>query len=267
MIGTRYLSAGLQCSLKMHSRQACAVTCRRVAGSNAAFLMPPGMKSCRTCFLARQPAGWVECSPFCRCNTAKPVTPACWWLFAGLCLAAFRQGKLAAPMTVPRQPAVLQCEQHRQVYTQTCNSHFCLCREAEYRGVRRAEANSSYLNTGAVANLYFGGVIGAHHFFDSQGPVFELADGAGLVHGKVLTKEAAPRQADDGGFGSVAELLLVAHGGQGARPAASKRERHKFAPTGSPTCLASACARVSSRAWSGGRLVVADAIAIRSASG
>ncbi len=69
-----------------------------------------------------------------------------------------------------------------------------------------------------MANLYEGSVIRAHHFFDSQGPVFELVDGAGLVHGKVLTKQASPRQADDGGFGSVAELLLVASGGQGARP-------------------------------------------------
>lgn len=69
-----------------------------------------------------------------------------------------------------------------------------------------------------MANLYEGSVIRAHHFFDSQGPVFELIDGAGLVHGKVLTKQASPRQADDGGFGSVAELLLVASGGQGARP-------------------------------------------------
>ncbi len=69
-----------------------------------------------------------------------------------------------------------------------------------------------------MANLYEGSVVRAHHFFDSQGPVFELIDGAGLVHGKVLTKQASPRQADDGGFGSVAELLLVASGGQGARP-------------------------------------------------
>jgi len=69
-----------------------------------------------------------------------------------------------------------------------------------------------------VANLYEVSVVRAHHFFDSQGPVFELIDGAGLVHGKVLTKQASPRQADDGGFGSVAELLLVASGGQGARP-------------------------------------------------
>ncbi len=88
----------------------------------------------------------------------------------------------------------------------------------KYRLLRRTETNSSYLNTGAVANLYDGSVVRAHHFFDSQGPVFELVDGAGLVHGTVLTKQASPRQADDGGFGSVAELLLVARDGEGARP-------------------------------------------------
>lgn len=86
------------------------------------------------------------------------------------------------------------------------------------------EANSSYLNTGAKADLYSGTTLRAHHYFIGNTPTFEMVDAAtglsiGIIHGKVTAKAAVGRQADDGGFGAVADLLLDAFGGEGMVPA------------------------------------------------
>ena len=83
------------------------------------------------------------------------------------------------------------------------------------------ESNSAYQDTGAVADLYQGATLSAHHYFNAQGlptfATFDTATGAqtGIVSGRPLATAAAPRQADDGGFGSVAELLLGAVNAEG----------------------------------------------------
>ncbi|CAL5227783.1 g10805 [Coccomyxa viridis] len=60
------------------------------------------------------------------------------------------------------------------------------------------------------------------HFFDAAGEatwvIIDPSTGAqeGLVHGRPVATAQTPSQPDDGGFGSVASLLLQAHGGEGA---------------------------------------------------
>ncbi|BDA42825.1 hypothetical protein COCOBI_03-7180 [Coccomyxa sp. Obi] len=84
-----------------------------------------------------------------------------------------------------------------------------------------AMQNGTYMNTGAVADLYDGTTKTARHFFDASGtPTWQIFDpntGAiqGMVQGAVKAKAARQRQQDDGGFGSVDALLLTASGGTG----------------------------------------------------
>lgn len=84
-----------------------------------------------------------------------------------------------------------------------------------------AETNGTYLNTGAVADLYTGLTKTARHFFDAASKptfiIFDPSTGAiqGTVQGSVKAKAARQRQQDDGGFGSVDALLLTAHNGTG----------------------------------------------------
>ena len=97
-----------------------------------------------------------------------------------------------------------------------------------------AEADSSYLNTGAKADLYSGTVLRAHHYFVGSTPTFEMVDTAtglsvGIVHGKPAAKAAVARQPDDGGFGSVADLLLTAFGGEGRGPC-TERYHARYLP-------------------------------------
>lgn len=81
--------------------------------------------------------------------------------------------------------------------------------------------NGTYMNTGAVADLYDGTSKIARHFSDASGkPTWQIFDpntGAiqGMVQGAVKAKAARQRQQDDGGFGSVDALLLTASGGTG----------------------------------------------------
>ena len=77
-----------------------------------------------------------------------------------------------------------------------------------------AESDTKYSNTGATANLFKGSdTLISHHFFNSAGqPTFVQLDTSGNVVGSVSGKKVASsdqvKQADDGGFGSVPELLL-----------------------------------------------------------
>jgi hypothetical protein len=45
-----------------------------------------------------------------------------------------------------------------------------------------------------------------------------LCSQQGLVHGRPIAMSQTPSQPDDGGFGSVASLLLQAFGGEGGGP-------------------------------------------------
>ncbi|KAK9805971.1 hypothetical protein WJX73_010008 [Symbiochloris irregularis] len=80
-----------------------------------------------------------------------------------------------------------------------------------------SSSNSKYTLYGAMADLFKGNtsqLVGLHHFNDQDKPEFFNIDSNGNVLGSVVgspnRKTTPPRQADDGGFGSVDELLLNA---------------------------------------------------------
>ncbi|EIE24538.1 hypothetical protein COCSUDRAFT_46842 [Coccomyxa subellipsoidea C-169] len=94
-----------------------------------------------------------------------------------------------------------------------------------------AQQNGTYLNIGAVADLYDGTTKTARHFFDANDKatwvIFDPATGAvqGTVQGTVKAKAARQRQVDDGGFGSVDALLLTATQGTGVLKGATYIQR------------------------------------------
>lgn len=104
----------------------------------------------------------------------------------------------------------------------------CLCNERGDLTQRlpcfAAGANSQYTLFGAMADLFkfnTTDLVGLHHFNAQDKPEFFNIDANGNVIGSVVGSPnrnlAVSRQSDDGGFGSVPELLLNAIEATGAR--------------------------------------------------
>ena len=82
-------------------------------------------------------------------------------------------------------------------------------------------STGNYSNTGAVADLYSDTTLEGHHFYNTKNqPTWTVNDPItgkqlGLVSGMAQVRVAVPKQPGDGGYGSVAEVLLIAVAAEG----------------------------------------------------
>ena len=90
-----------------------------------------------------------------------------------------------------------------------------------------AVSTGSFSNTGALADLYSNTTLEGHHFYNTANqPTWTVNDPKtgqqlGLVSGMAQVRVPVPKQPGDGGFGSVAEVLLIAVKAEGASRAST----------------------------------------------
>ncbi|CAK0750586.1 hypothetical protein CVIRNUC_002002 [Coccomyxa viridis] len=103
-----------------------------------------------------------------------------------------------------------------------------------------AQKSTSYLNTGARADLYSNSTLkrAIHFFDDASHPTWILLSPTGsqegMVHGRIIARSPMPASSDDGGFGSVDALLLKAFGGEGTLASCTYIQRLNVNGGGAP---------------------------------